>query len=438
MSVRFTFYSRAVRSLSRIALSRLASQQRVNEGDRDFRLLLDLKNRELAERAWFHAASVGELESLWPVITAWAAGEGSSSNASGSKRRELVVSILSESARGHILRLREALKASPAELLYAGYCPAEGHWGRALDCVRPGIFITAKYEAWPDLWGHLARAEIPLVIVGAKARRSLRLVKLACRALGSALPKLTLITALTSDSSALKELFPTADVKLCGEPRWDRVYQRSQAGSDRARRLIAVFENGRRPWGVLGSVWSEDMEVFRGCLSVPKGTLWVVPHRNDPASIAEMETFLREEGLDPLKTSELQSASENRSCILVDEMGFLSELYSAADWAFVGGGFGDGIHSTIEPAIHGIPIAGGPNGAEKFAEIAELRESGQLRIVRNHAELKSWVESRSGVLDSDQKRDRDRWKSEAETRRGASLRVAEVIGLILDAVSGPC
>ena len=63
----------------------------------------------------------------------------------------------------------------------------------------------------------------------------------------------------------------------------------------------------------------------------------------------------------------------SRPCVLVDEMGFLSELYGAADWAYVGGGFGAGVHSTIEPAIQGIPILIGPVRADHFTEIGQLQ-----------------------------------------------------------------
>jgi len=73
--------------------------------------------------------------------------------------------------------------------------------------------------------------------------------------------------------------------------------------------------------------------------------------------------------------------------ILVDEMGFLAEFYELADWAFVGGGFGKGVHSTLEPACHGIPVFCGPSGAESFTEIQLLQEKEQLRVVHSSYEL---------------------------------------------------
>src|SRR5208282_542723 len=97
------------------------------------------------------------------------------------------------------------------------------------------------------------------------------------------------------------------------------------------------------------------------------------PHQIQAENVAALEQDLVRSGLKVLRTSKLKGpelvARQDGTVILGDELGFLSELYAAVDWAYVGGGFGVGVHSTIEPAIHGIPIACGPKNAEKFPEI---------------------------------------------------------------------
>lgn len=360
-------------------------------------------------RAWFHAASVGELESLIPVIEACIA-DG----------MEAVVTVLSESARAAVLNLR-ALGASP-RILYAGYSPWEGNWGQALGRVNPDAFVTAKYEAWPELWTSLAERGVPLVIVSAKARRSLRIAGTLCRVLGGKIPELRLLTAKEDDAKELQTMFGeviNARVECAGEPRWDRVNKRIEQGSSRARELIARYQELPKPWGVLAQMWPEDMEVWRGQLGAAGGTLWVVPHRVDAESVDAIEAYLVRAGLNPSRTSKQSELPRETDCVLVDEMGFLLELYSAAAWAYVGGGFGVSMHSTIEPALFGLPIACGPEGEASFPEIAQLQESGQLRIVRDREMLARWVES----IASCSIEQRDRWKMQAQSRLGATSAV---------------
>jgi 3-deoxy-D-manno-octulosonic-acid transferase len=320
----------------------------------------------------------------------------------------------------------------PGAVLYAGYSPWEGHWGRALKEARADVFVTAKYEAWPELWASLSELDVPLLIVGAKARRSLKLAGALCKILGGAVPKLTLLTAREEDSAELASLFAGyrgVAVHCTGEPRWDRVQARARTGSPRARELIERFARLPRPWGVLAQVWSEDMEVWRGQLGPRNGTLWVVPHRVDAEHVAKVEAYLFQAGLKTRKSSSAGADPEDLDAVLVDEMGVLLELYSAADWVYVGGGFGVSMHSTIEPALYGIPIACGPHGETKFPEIAELRQSGQLAVVRDHEELSAWLEGLR-ALSPDA---RQSWKKQATGRLGATDRV---LGEIRKACTG--
>jgi 3-deoxy-D-manno-octulosonic-acid transferase len=122
-------------------------------------------------------------------------------------------------------------------------------------------------------------------------------------------------------------------------------------------------------------------------------------------------------------------------------MGYLSELYASADWAFVGGGFGQGVHSTIEPAIHSIPILIGPKNAERFAEIKQLAATGQLTVVRNSEEVREWISKwvRAGTAERIAEMSVS-WRSDLSRRLGASKRVLERIGELarLGATIGPC
>lgn len=341
------------------------------------------------KRAWFHAASAGELESLWTVIDCWARAGN-----------EAVLTVFSASADRALERLRASLDSD--QVVLAGRSPLEGEWYRALSSLAPDVFVTAKYEAWPELWMALRQLDVPLTIVGARARTSLRIARMACRWSGLGLPRMSLLTTSRDDEAALRELFPLALIETTGDPRWDRIAQRASAQSQenkRARQLMERFADLPRPWGVLGSAWPEDLDLFAESLEALKGTLWVVPHSIADGSVAEMTRILDRSSLSWVRTTDLGSTprrpTEVPRVVVVDEMGFLLELYGSADWAYVGGGFGKGVHSTMEPAYFGLPVSCGPGGASKFPEIAELKTAGQLTVVSDAMELKEWLSSRA-------------------------------------------
>ncbi len=381
-------------------------------------------------RIWFHAASVGELESIWTVIVA-----------AGAQGHELSVTVFSPSAEKAVERLAAELRQAKSKLLFAGYSPWEGRWAEALAAVGPTDFVTAKYEAWPELWASLSLAGIRLTVVGARARKSLATAFRFCGWLGVLPPKIRMLATTAEDAEGLRSFLTTKlqargtaarDVVVTGDPRWDRVYQRSQAGSPRARELMAKRQGLPRPWTVFGSTWLSDLNAWGSGLAKLPGTIWLVPHHVDNKTVSELEAFLDSHGLENhVRTSgSTVSSGADPRVLIVNEMGFLSELYSAADAAYVGGGFEAGVHSTIEPALQGLPVLTGPKNADRFPEIAELSRTGQLLLVRDSKEITAWLE-KGGWTSSAGKppgaSSSTQWKDQAQSRLGATSRVLEQI-----------
>ncbi|HUP55976.1 MAG TPA: glycosyltransferase N-terminal domain-containing protein, partial [Bdellovibrionota bacterium] len=374
-----------------------------------------------ARSCWFHAASAGELESLWTVVLM-----------ASQTFDDVIVTGFSESVGERLKRLGASLADTGKPARWIGYSPLEGEWGPALAAARPSLFVTAKYEAWPELWLGLGQLGIPLVIVGARSRSSLKVAKAACGLLGGRMPPLHLLTVHSDDGHELEALFPSARIQSTGDPRWDRVQARASSGSARARQLVRAFQGWPRPWGVLGQVWEQDVKVWASELAKSRGTLWVIPHKVDPESVSRIEAAVLAAGISVIRTSrlageEIVGTPKDGSpvAILGDEMGFLSELYSAVDWAYIGGGFGDGVHSTIEPAVHGIPLAAGPKNAEKFAEIGELKKTGQLRIVTSPKEIAAWHAFAASAAESDASS--EAWRRQALERLGSTDRVMQAL-----------
>jgi 3-deoxy-D-manno-octulosonic-acid transferase len=131
------------------------------------------------------------------------------------------------------------------------------------------------------------------------------------------------------------------------------------------------------PVGLVGSAWRADLQVLLEEPDRIPGGLVVVPHDLSP------------ENLDGIRSA-LELALPGRY-LLVDEMGLLVELYPSADWACVGGGFHRGIHSTVEPAVAGLPVICGPKHAGRFPETSELVKAGILTVCADSKEIHAWL-----------------------------------------------
>lgn len=392
-----------------------------------------------SHRIWFHAASVGELESLWPLV-----------GLAGNNGSEIILSIFSESAWGSLNQLKTSLEKLNVRIIASGYSPWEGHWKKAFLGLEPHLFVTSKYEAWPDLWASLTELKIPLAIVSARPRKSLKLARRLCKLFVGKLPKLFLFPTTDDESLEFKTLFPQAQIFTAGDPRWDRVASRSHSNNPRVQNLIQTFSGLPRPWGILGSIWLEDLELFKNYFAHIPGSLWIVPHQPRPETVEKIEGFLKDHGIQFERTSHIKERETSRTlragapggsggltsshsqpaCVIVDEIGFLTELYSVANWSYVGGGFGAGVHSTIEPAIYGLPIAAGPARAERFSEIGQLSSTGQLTLVRQPADLEAWLDKEFAVEMAQETggerqnlQRKERWIQEAKDRLGATQRI---------------
>jgi 3-deoxy-D-manno-octulosonic-acid transferase len=326
----------------------------------------------------FHAASAGELEILIPLIEAMRA-----------RNFNLVVTVFSDSALPTLKKING--------LVYAGLSPREDEWGKFLDFFPVQKILISKYEAWPALWIECQKRKVPIVLINAQWRSSLAWAKRLVSFFGFSLPRLFLFATEKDQLSVLKNFFPAAEVFLSSDPRWVRVLERKEKSAlhPKLQQWKNLQANAPLPYGMVGSAWLPDLELLVPALQKTdfKGTLWVVPHSLQPANLAAMKIYLQER--------------LPGHFVLVNEMGFLTELYSLADWMWIGGGFGQGVHSTMEPAIYEKPLACGPNRSTEFPEIRELVAQGQLSLIHSAAEAESWLRrlpfqsdsARAGALD---------------------------------------
>lgn len=413
-SFRIRFYRFLFRFLFSVFGRLVLGKERWDETVASERKLFALRDHpHVRPCIWFHAASVGELESLWSVIVL----------AHAEDRYDFALTVFSSSAWKHLHRMARTLPGRAP--LYVGYSPLEGDWGVAFMRVQPSLFVTAKYEAWPDMWNALAERGVKLAIIGAKPRSSLLWAKRVLNILGGKIPSILFFSFDVDNEKGLAKAFPASEIRHGSDPRWDRVFQRGEKLHPRVQELAESFRDLPRPWGVIGSAWASDLlQISPDRSDEVPGTTWVVPHKVDPRSISEIEILLRERGWTPVRTgNDEKIRPAGRISPLVDEMGFLAELYSVMDWCLVGGGFGSSVHSTIEPSIYGLPIIAGPHGRAKFDEIPLLEKQGQLKILSEPILPNSLTTAIQtfAILQTDEKK--QEWKRKNRQHQGASQRI---------------
>jgi 3-deoxy-D-manno-octulosonic-acid transferase len=311
----------------------------------------------------FHAASVGEFETLVPLMDSFLKLP---------IPQTIAITYFSASAVNSVNRWFAALSIeNQSKILYRGFCPSEVHWSHFLQFLNIQKVIITKYEAWPLLWKSIAEKNIPLVLIQAMPRPSIKILIGLFKILGIHFPKLLLVNSEAENLNLLKNLIPEAAVFQSSDPRWIRAWNRSQQTpidiQNRIQEIHNQYSDRPRPWIWVGSAWDEDLEILDSADSF-SGSFFVFPHQLTHS----FRTSLRHS-------------------VWINESGILAESYRLADAVWVGGGFGKGVHSTIEPAIHSKPIACGTKNAEKFSEILKLKKTGQLTVCERATEVQKWL-----------------------------------------------
>lgn len=309
--------------------------------------------------------------------------------------------------------------------------------GKFLDVVRPDAILFIRYDLWPIFVEESRRRGIPMMLacgtIG-EGRLQTPLIRTLTR---GTLASLTRISAVSSDEAErLRRAAPGIPVQIDGDARLDRVFDREKGRMPGEIDLIRSWISGRSAI-VLGSTWPEDEELWAG-VEIPEGTILVlVPHRIDPEHIAELRRLFDSNAL----LSELRTDSDGEQgfhrarILIVDALGLLADLYRVGMLAWVGGGFGQGVHSVAEPAAAGLPILSGPR-IERSPDALALERSGGLRVVRESTGLAAAI---SDLMPGGRER-RTAERAVAEwvcQERGGASRIAEALSDMIDrAVTG--
>jgi 3-deoxy-D-manno-octulosonic-acid transferase len=323
------------------------------KGRRQWRLRLkEWRAQHSGEVIWMHCASLGEFEQGRLVLEVLRAKH---------PRKKLLLTFFSPS--GYEVRKH-----------YNGvdgvfYLPADTSSNARdfISILQPSMVLMVKYEYWPNFFLSSKQQGIPLYIISGIFREDQRFFGLFTGFWRSVLASVNHFFVQNESSVKLLHAIGFTNVTLAGDTRFDRVVQ--LAHQPKALDFLETFKGS----GVLmvgGSTWPADEEILLKWLSAApvNAKLVVVPHEVGKESILRLSRLFPNAAL--WSQRETNSVTTAR-VLIVDEIGWLSSIYAYADVCWIGGGFGTGIHNTLEAAVWNKPVVFGPRH-QKFDEAVGL------------------------------------------------------------------
>ena len=326
-----------------------------------------------AEVIWFHCASLGEFEQGRPVMEALKKRHANS-----------VVALTFFSPSGCEVRKNY----SGAD--WIGYLPLDTFFNarKFVKILRPKQAFFVKYEFWMNYFLQLKNNKTKLFCISVILREEQRFFKWHGFVWKPTLKAVTHFFVQNESTLQLLKNINFTNVTHSGDTRFDRVME--IANSPKELAWISSFKQNNF-LVVLGSSYTEEESLIAMLLSrVNDLKVCVVPHEIHATRIQESLTRFEKFGVVLLSSFQPEKNTEAR-VLIVDSIGMLSSIYAEADAVVLGGGFGKGLHNSLEIAVYGIPMAFGPN-YRKFQEAADLVEIGAAFPFENLKELSSFIE----------------------------------------------
>lgn len=331
-------------------------------GEHDAYHILEGKVDPSARYVWFHAASLGEFEQGRPLIEhirkEWP---------------EYKVLLTFFSPSGY--EVRKDYKGADI----CCYLPIDtiSNARRFLRMVRPEMAFFIKYEFWYNYLHILKHRGVPTYSVSSIFRPDQIFFKWYGRSYRKVLYCFSHFFVQNEKSRELLRQLNIGCVSVVGDTRFDRVLQIKEAS--KRLPIVEAFVEGTQGVFVAGSSWEPDEDVFIPYFNQHKEwKLIIAPHVVSEDHLRSIEEKLNRKTI-RYSTASAESASA-AECLIVDCFGLLSSIYHYGTVAYVGGGFGAGIHNVLEAAVWGIPVIFGPEN-KHFQEAQELIEAqGGLEI----------------------------------------------------------
>ncbi|PID69602.1 MAG: 3-deoxy-D-manno-octulosonic acid transferase [Flavobacteriales bacterium] len=318
---------------------------------------------------WFHAASLGEFEQGRPIIEACK---------KQFPKYKFLLTFFSPS--GYEVRK----DYNTVDLVTYLPLDTKKNMQRFLKVAHPKMAIIVKYEFWPNLLQQLKKMEIPTLLVSAIFRKNQIFFKPYGRFMRNSLDAFKHFFVQSDSSKKLLKNIGIQRVTVSGDTRFDRVFQITKEEINLP--VLETFTKNKITV-IAGSTWPKDEELLINFINENKNgnvNFIIAPHEVNENHVNNIISKISKKAI-ALSKATIKNV-KNHETLVIDSIGLLSKIYYYGDIAYIGGGFGVGIHNVLEPATFGIPVIIGPN-YKKFNEAAELIATKACLVVSNQTEL---------------------------------------------------
>jgi 3-deoxy-D-manno-octulosonic-acid transferase len=334
-----------------------------------------LKNKKPSEPViWFHCASLGEFEQGRPVIEAYRKAY---------PNHVLVLTFFSPSGYN--------IRKNYSQVDHVMYLPLDTKSNAKVfvNILKPKIAVFVKYEFWPNFIFELKNQNAYLIGISVIMRAN----QLYFNNLGgffkTALLKFDKLFVQEGETAEILTANDIFNFELSGDTRFDRVltnFKEIQSITN-----IEVF-CGNNKTMVIGSVWPADMDVIIPFInSHPAFKFVIAPHEiNDE----EINVWALKINGNAVKYSEIENQKNINNCnvLFINSVGLLSSVYQYANYVYVGGAFGKGLHNILEAAVFGVPIFFGNKTYNKFREATDLLSLEVAYAIKDNNEMANLIE----------------------------------------------
>lgn len=324
---------------------------------------------------WFHAASLGEYEQGLPVMEKVKIKF---------PNHKIVLTFFSPS--GYEVRKNNTI----ADVTIYLPLDTKSNAKRFLDIIKPEMVFFIKYEYWPNYLNELKNRNIKTFLISGIFRKDQAFFKWYGGFYRNALKSFNHFFVQNDTSKELIQNIGFTNVTISGDSRFDRVVAILEKNN--TLDYIEYFcQNPSHEFKmttiVIGSSWPKDEELLVNYINRTTHRLKfiIAPHNIKPEQIANLKSEIAKK---TVLFSEMEGKNlADYDVFIIDTIGILTKIYSYADIAYVGGGFGHpGVHNILEPATFGIPIIIGPNYTH-FAEATALVHQEGCIAIRNQKEM---------------------------------------------------
>ena len=318
---------------------------------------------------WFHAASLGEYEQGLPVIEAIK---------NQFPQHKIVLTFFSPS--GFEVRKNNTI----ADVTIYLPLDTQKNAQEFLQLVHPELVFFIKYEYWPNYLAELKKQNIKTYLISGILRENQLFFKWYGSFYREALNTFTCFFVQNENSKKLLQQLGKNNVAVSGDTRFDRVVTILE--KDNTLDFISQFKNNKLTI-VVGSSWPKDEKLLVNFINSNTLDLKfiIAPHNIKEEQIIALQNSISKKTV--LFSQKKDDKLADFDVFIIDTIGILTKIYSYADIAYVGGGFGNpGVHNLLEPATFGVPIIIGPNYSH-FAEAVALVNMEGCSVIRNEQEL---------------------------------------------------